>query len=214
MSRPGRLGIVGGTFDPIHWGHLDAAAAAADALALTDVVFVPSHVPPHPPDGPRASAFHRFAMAALATQSVTYACVSDVELARSGPSYSADTLAAFHADGWHASQIYFIIGADAFAEIATWRAYPALLEMCHFVVISRDRTAADVVIARNQQAQDRVSTPASSAAATSTTVIPLAADTRPVSATVVRARIAAGADITGLVPQPVATYIARHALYR
>jgi len=214
MIRPGRLGIVGGTFDPIHWGHLDAAAAATDALALTDVVFVPSHVPPHRPEGPRASAFHRFAMAALATQSLTYAGVSDVELARSGPSYSADTLAAFHTDGWHASQIYFIIGADAFAEIATWRAYPALLEMCHFVVISRDRTAADVVIARNRQAQDRLSTPASCAAATSTTVIPLAADTRPVSSTMVRARIAAGVDITGLVPQPVATYIARHALYR
>jgi len=214
MSRSGRLGIVGGTFDPIHWGHLDAAAAAVDSLQLTDVVFVPSHVPPHRPAGPKASAFHRFAMAALATHALDYAAVSDVELMRSGPSYSADTLAAFHADGWHASQIFFVIGADAFAEIAMWRAYPQLLDLCHFVVITRNGTSADAVIRRNPQALARLGTPATCTAGGSTTVLSLSADTRPVSSTAVRAQVAAGVDITESVPEVVATYIARHALYR
>ncbi len=215
MRRDGRLGIVGGTFDPIHWGHLDAATAATGALGLTELIFVPSHVPPHRPARPRASAFHRFAMAALATAALPHATVSDIELQRTGPSYSADTLASLHAQGWAASQIFFVIGADAFAEIATWRSYPALLDLCHFAVVSRDRTAADAVAVRDPAMQARLATPDTLMAShPGTTVIPLCVETRSVSSTLVRAQVAAGFDITPLVPQPVATYIARHALYR
>ncbi len=214
-KREGRLGVVGGTFDPIHWGHLDAATAATRALALTELIFVPSHVPPHRPARPKASAFHRFAMAELATGGMPCAAVSDIELQRSGPSYSADTLASLHAQGWQASQIFFIIGADAFAEIATWRGYPALLDLAHFAVVSRDRTAADAVAGRDPGMQARLARPESlTASRQATTVIPLTVETRPVSSTLVRARVAAGLDISELVPQPVATYIARHALYR
>lgn len=215
MTHGSRLGIVGGTFDPIHWGHLDAASATASALGLTNLLFVPSHVPPHRPSSPRASAFHRFAMAALATQTLPRAAVSDIELQRAGPSYSADTLAALHAQGWDRSQIFFVIGADAFAEIATWRGYPALLDLCHFAVVSRDRTAADAVAGRHPELAARLATPAAhTAPGHATTIIPLGVETRPVSSTLVRARVAAGLDITNLVPEPVATYIARHALYR
>lgn len=215
MRREGRLGVVGGTFDPIHWGHLDAATAATGALGLTELIFVPSHVPPHRPARPRASAFHRFAMAALATAALPHATVSDIELQRTGPSYSADTLASLHAQGWEASQIFFVIGADAFAEIATWRGYPALLDLCHFAVVSRDRTAADAVAGRDPAMQARLATPDTlTASHPGTTVIPLCVETRSVSSTLVRAQVAAGLDITPLVPQPVATYIARHALYR
>jgi nicotinate-nucleotide adenylyltransferase len=215
MRQDGRLGVVGGTFDPIHWGHLDAAGAAASALALTHVLFVPSHVPPHRPASPRASAFHRFAMAALATQTLPHSSVSDVELTRSGPSYSVDTLTTLQAQGWDASQIFFVIGTDAFAEIATWRAYPALLDLCHFAVVSRDTAAADAIAGHDPGLRARLATPDRlTTSGPATRIIPLAAETRPVSSTLVRARVAAGLDITELVPHPVATHIARHALYR
>ncbi|MGE0393991.1 MAG: nicotinate-nucleotide adenylyltransferase [Vicinamibacterales bacterium] len=214
MTRGGRLGVVGGTFDPIHWGHLDAANAATGALALTDLLFVPSHVPPHRPARPHASAFHRFAMTALATQALPHAAVSDIEVQRPGPSYSVETLASLHAQGWDASQIFFVIGADAFAEIATWRGYPALLDLCHFAVVSRDATAADAVARRQPGLVARITAPAAlGPSAHGTAIVPLGVDTRPVSSTLVRSRVAAGLDISDLVPPPVATYIARHALY-
>jgi nicotinate-nucleotide adenylyltransferase len=215
MTHGRRLGIVGGTFDPVHWGHLDAAGAAASALGLTDLLFVISHVPPHRPSSPQASAFHRFAMVALATQDLPHAAVSDLELRRSGPSYSADTLASLHAQGWAPSQIFFVIGADAFAEIETWHAYPALLDLCHFAVVSREAAGADTVATRNPDVAARLATPDRvTTSGTATRVIPLCVETRPVSSTLVRARVAAGLDAADLTPHAVATYITRHALYR
>lgn len=215
MMRQGRLGVVGGTFDPIHWGHLDAALAAASQLDLTNLLFVPSHVPPHRTTPPRVSAFHRFAMTALAVQDIPTATVSDIEVLRSGPSFSVDTLSVLHGMGWQAPQIFFIIGSDAFAEIATWRAYPALLEMAHFVVISRagapslaERTTPPAIASRLAAPQDLARD------AGTTRVIPVTVQTRPVSSTVVRQRIATNDDISELVPPPVETYIARHGLYR
>src|SRR5262245_34091585 len=121
MSR--RLGILGGTFDPIHYGHLDAAAAARSALSLDEILLVPASDPPHRPVDPRASGFHRFAMAALATRDIEGCRLSDLELQRSGPSYTALSLRDLHGAGWKPSQLFFILGADAFAEIASWHDY-------------------------------------------------------------------------------------------
>src|SRR5688500_12466904 len=112
MTR--RLGVLGGTFDPVHFGHLDAADAARSALALDEVRFVPSHDPPHRPGHPLSSPFHRFAMVALALDGRQGFAVSDVELSRKGSSYTWDTLRALHEAGWHPSQLFFIVGADAF----------------------------------------------------------------------------------------------------
>src|SRR5919108_3609672 len=117
-SRGNRIGILGGTFDPIHCGHLEAATAARDALNLTQVMIVPSHAPPHRSDPPVASPFHRFAMAALAVNGVAGLIASDDELIAAGRSYTANTLDRLRSTGWAASQIFFIIGADAFAEVA------------------------------------------------------------------------------------------------
>src|SRR5690348_12312962 len=107
MRRALRLGVFGGTFDPIHVGHLDAAAAARSALALDDVLFLPSHVPPHRSADPRATMFHRFAMVALATNGLAASRVSDLELRRPGASYTYETLLALHAEGWAPSQLFF-----------------------------------------------------------------------------------------------------------
>ena len=210
-----RLGILGGTFDPVHLGHLDAARKATEALRLDRVLFIPAHDPPHRPRDPKGSAFHRFALISLAIQDQERYAVSDMELRRTGASYTALTLRDLHGSGWSASQIFFIIGSDAFAEIATWYDYPAILDACHFVVIAREGTTLDAAIQRNPALAGRVRPAGADAGVhTSTGVFPVLATTMPVSSTEVRARLAAGRSVEDLVPAAVARYIHRHGLYR
>ncbi len=138
MSPTVRVGLLGGTLDPIHLGHIEAAAAARRALDLDRVYTLPSHLPPHRSQQPVASGYHRFAMTALAVNGVDGLTASDVELRTPGPSYTADTLSRFRErSGLSAAQIFFITGADAFAEIETWYRYPEVLDLAHFVVVSR-----------------------------------------------------------------------------
>jgi nicotinate-nucleotide adenylyltransferase len=208
-----RLGILGGTFDPMHYGHLDAGAAAQRALALDEVRVVPSHDPPHRVD-PHASAFHRFALAALAIQAQHGWTVSDVEVSRQGPSYTVDTLRALSGDGWMPQQRFFVLGADAFAEIADWREFPAVLDEAHFVVVARAGAALDAAVARTPALRSRLRAPAGAGVRwESTGIFLVEAETRDVSATAIRARLAAGASIDDLVPLAVARHIAAHRLY-
>jgi nicotinate-nucleotide adenylyltransferase len=214
-----RIGLLGGTFDPVHCGHLDAALAARDAIGLTQVLFVPAHVPPHRDRAPQASAYHRFAMTALAVLEHEEFLASDLELSRPGPSFSVDTLRLLHAAGWRASQLFFITGVDAFGEIATWRDYPALLDEGHFVVVTRPGHSADALPDRvpalaarfvrsdDRAALDRV------LAGDSPRIILVEADTTAVSSTEIRRRVQAGDPIHDCVPVPVARHIARHRLY-
>jgi nicotinate-nucleotide adenylyltransferase len=104
-----RIGILGGTFDPIHLGHLEAASAARRELSLDRILILPARTPPHRSIEPRASVFHRFAMAALAAAERDM-IVSDLELRREGPSYTALTLEALHRDGYSPLNLYFITG--------------------------------------------------------------------------------------------------------
>jgi nicotinate-nucleotide adenylyltransferase len=211
---PRRVGVLGGTLDPIHSGHIAAATAARDALDLSCVDVVPSRVPPHRPVQPQASSYHRFAMAALAVAGKSRLTVSDDELRLDGPSYTAETLERLHARGIAASQIFFITGADAFAEIATWKRYPEVLDLANFVVVSRPGHRIDALPARLPALADRMR-PA--AAATSDGAKPLIyllqAATPDVSSTVVRERLRRGEPITGLVPPLVETHIVQHRLY-
>jgi nicotinate-nucleotide adenylyltransferase len=126
-----RIGILGGTFDPIHWGHLEAAFAAESALALMRVLVVPSSMPPHRAQ-PHASSFHRFAMVSLALGGRAGWRASDLELRDEAQSYTSATLQKFHERGYKASELYFILGSDAFAEIMSWMNYPAILDLAHF----------------------------------------------------------------------------------
>lgn len=212
MTR--RLGVLGGTFDPVHVGHLDAADAARSALALDDVLFVPSHDPPHRTGHPHATAFHRFALVALAVDGRTGYRVSDLEVRRQDSSYTSDTLRRLHAAGWQPSQLYFLLGTDAFAEIATWHEFPAVLDGAHFVVVARPGVTIDEALARTPDLRRRVR-PAGGAAdnAGPTAVFLVAARTRDVSSTVIRARLAAQQAIDNLVPAAVARHIAAHHLY-
>ena len=212
MTR--RLGVLGGTFDPVHFGHLDAAAAARAALGLDDILFMPSHDPPHRPVDPRATAFQRFALVALAIDGLPGYRVSDEELRRQGSSYTSDTLRALHAAGWSPLQIFFILGADAFAEIASWHQFPAVLDAANFAVIARPGTTIDGALARTPALRSRVRPPTPDAlAGPATGVFLVEAATRDVSSTDIRARLAARQSIDDLVPSSVARHIAAHHLY-
>ena len=229
-SRPGEnagvIGILGGTFDPIHCGHVAVALAARDALGLDAVTLVPTRVPPHRSRQPYASIYHRFAMTALAALSEEGLEVSDLELDAPGPSYTSMLLERLHGEGYDASHIVFIIGADAFAEIATWHNYPAILNRCHFAVISRPGQQADELRARLPGLADRFITiapetrapngvGATSVALTSQApaIFLIGAATPDVSSTEIRERRRAGLPIDGLVPAAVEQYIRRHTLY-
>ena len=215
MSRARRLGVLGGTFDPIHLGHLDAGDAARAALSLDTILLIPAHEPPHRPIYPRASEYHRFALVSLAVAERNGYRVSDIELVRQGPSYTADTLRSLHAAGWNASQLFFILGTDAFAEIAAWYEFPSFLDLAHFVVIARPGTTIETAAARTPQLLTRMcGVPHGEGIADGPTRIFLVeAQTHDVSSTAIRERLAAAQPIDDLVPAPVARHILTHHLY-
>jgi len=209
-----RIGLLGGTFDPVHYGHLDAAHAAQTALQLDEVQLMPAHDPPHRQEDPRGSAFHRFALLALAIEPYPWMRASDRELRRSGPSYTIDTLHALHRSGLQPSQIFFILGTDAFAEIASWRSYPQVLDAAHFVVIARPGTTTSTALARVPAHEARLWSGHTHAPDTAKTAIfVVEARTRDVSSTLIRARLAAGERIDDLMPAAVARHILVHHLY-
>jgi nicotinate-nucleotide adenylyltransferase len=208
------LGVLGGTFDPIHFGHLTTAQAAQTALQLDRVRFVPAAHPPHRTDSPRADGYHRLEMIRLAIGDEPDWEVSDYELERAGPSYTADTLAALHHDGFEPSDLFFITGADAFAEIATWHRYPAVLDAAHFVVVRRPGTSLDGLHERLPELVARMTTPTDRPDLGRPRIILIDAPTADVSSTTIRHRISRGEPIDGLVPPAVAAYIAQNQLYR
>ena len=214
MSPRPRVGVLGGTFDPIHLGHLAAAHAAQEAVSIDCMKFVPSARPPHRPDRPRASEYHRVEMIRRAIDDVTGWEVSDLELRRHGPSYTWDTLVSLHEEGLSPLQIFFIIGADAFAEIATWHRYPEVLDGAHFVVITRPGISLDTVRTRVPALVPRMVTPADVATAASPRIISVESRTPDVSSTIIRARAERGESLDSLVPAAVAAYIRHHGLYQ
>lgn len=208
-----RLGILGGTFDPLHCGHVDAAEAAFAALDLARMFVITSNVPPHRPQ-PFASSFHRFAMVALAIAGKPGWRASDLELRTPSPSYTSATLKKFHDRGYAAADLFFVIGADAFADIATWRDYPTILRAAHFVVVSRPGFPVEQLPRRLPMLADRmVRTPVEVAALAHPMIILIDAATADVSSTAIRQRRASGESIDGLVPLAVQQHIEQHGLY-
>lgn len=220
MTQQRRIGVLGGTFDPVHLGHLGAAEVARSTLALDEVLVVPSHIPPHRLARPGASGYHRFAMVALAVASTRGLAASDVELVREGRSYTATTLRGLHRRGFSPSQLFFITGADAFAEIATWHEYPAVLDLGHFVVIARPGFPVETVRSRLPGLASRMRTVAGSGWSQTaedppdrTSILLVEAATPDVSSTQIRERIRGAQPLTGLVPRAVEIHIYRHGLY-
>jgi nicotinate-nucleotide adenylyltransferase len=212
MTRTSRVGILGGTFDPIHCGHLDLGDAASSALALTEIIAVTANIPPHRPQ-PIASSYHRFAMVVLALADRERWRASDLELSSEGPSFTARTLQHFRDRGFAPTELCFIVGADAFAEIETWMEFPAILDRAHFAVVSRPGHPVGGLRARLPAVAPRMTDPTGIAGATAPLIFLIDAPTADVSSTAIRRRLAAGEPIADLVPPGVRQHIERHGLY-
>jgi nicotinate-nucleotide adenylyltransferase len=207
-----RVGILGGTFDPIHCGHLDVADAAASTLALTSVFMIPSNIPPHRPQ-PFASAYHRFAMVALAVAERPAWRAVDLELRSTTPSYTSSTLGHLRNRAYAPNELFFIIGADAFGEIATWHDYPAILDAAHFVVVSRPGSPVGRLAQRLPHLAPRMVTATNAIAPASPSIILIDAPTADVSSTAIRQTLGEGTAIDGMVPAGVRQHIEQHGLY-
>ncbi len=216
MTAARRIGLLGGTFDPIHVGHVETAHAARRALALDEVIVLPSRMPPHRQLQPLASPYHRFAMCALAVNGLAGLAAGDLELSAPGPSYTADTLTRFgERSGLDRSQIFFITGADAFADIASWHRYPGVLNLANFVVVSRPGFPAGDMPARLPELRSRMRPATDDARGPASDLGIFLVDMRTpdVSSTEVRRRLARGDALDGLVPALVDTHILQHRLY-
>ncbi len=140
-----RIGIMGGTFDPIHLGHLRAAQEIYLAFGLDRIIFVPAARPPHKEEGVKASALHRYEMVSLATVFTPSFTVSPIELKRPGKSYSVETVREFTRIYGPETKIYFILGVDAFLEMGTWKEARELLRLTRVIVTARPGWRLDEV---------------------------------------------------------------------
>lgn len=201
-----RVGLYGGTFDPIHVGHLIVARAVRERLELERVILIPSARPPHKPAVTLADAPHRLAMARLAVAHEPGLAVSDCELRRSGPSYTIDTVAEFRQSLGPDAEIVWIIGADTLGELASWHRVGELVDACRFVIAVRPGwETRDTSSLRGPLSDEQIDRLEASVIETPRI---------DVSATDVRQRIARGRSIRWLVPDSVRAYIAQHILYQ
>jgi nicotinate-nucleotide adenylyltransferase len=204
-------GWLGGTFDPIHYGHLDVARAAHQALALARVTLVPSNVPPHRAQ-PQASSADRVAMARLAADQ-PWMDVSTVEVDADGPSYTWVTLDRLEAGGMDLRTMILITGADAFAGILSWHRATELLARVCVAVVSRPGHPVDALPRLLPALAAAMCRPSTWARSPRPCIVLVDAPTSPVSSTQVREEALAGRSLVGLVPDEVEAYIAAHGLY-
>ncbi|MFH1985329.1 MAG: nicotinate-nucleotide adenylyltransferase [Pseudomonadota bacterium] len=224
--NPGlRIGVFGGTFNPVHVGHIQTVLEVKKALALDALFLVPAAVPPHKEKAHVAGARDRMAMLLLALSETPGVVVSDMELRRKGPSYSVDTIRDIRALLPPETELFFILGSDAFLEINTWHAYRALFEEISFIVMRRRTGTADPPENALKPLSELMATQVSPGYSYDPdlrafrhpwmkTVYLFDNTERAVSATVIRERVRAGIAIDGLVPETVAAYIARKGLYQ
>jgi nicotinate-nucleotide adenylyltransferase len=217
MRRSARIGILGGTFNPIHLGHLRSAEEIAEDLELERVLFIPSAEPPHKGRSNLAPAPHRMAMVRLAIARNPRFRASAVEIERGGRSYSVETLRQLRTRLGSEYELYFILGLDAFREIESWKEYAAIFALAHLVVISRPPAVLEAKRARVPVAvrsqfcyrPRRGWIHRSGHTVLFRSVTPLA-----ISASDIRSRLLRRGSIRYLVPPPVERYIARHGLYQ
>jgi nicotinate-nucleotide adenylyltransferase len=215
-----RVGILGGTFNPIHVGHLIFAEAFRERLALDRVLFVPAGTPPHKPPGGLAPALHRYAMVALAVAGHPVFVASPVEVERTGPSYSADTVEAL-AGAWPGARLVFLMGSDAFLELPTWRTPERIAALATLAVGHRAGSAFDpegdaarAILARLGRGPWRPVPPTAPEALAPGDFALVETRSVGVSAREVRRQVAAGESVRYLVPLAVSEYIVAHRLYR
>lgn len=198
-----KIGIMGGTFDPIHIGHLVTAEAVRMQFNLECVLFIPAGDPPHKQGCVVTPAMQRFIMTVVATASNPFFRVSAMELERSGPSYTVDTvqaLADYYGDD---TELYFIVGADAVKELDTWHEIDRLLGLCYFVAATRPGSvsAIDKVVEQfGAKGRERI--------------LRLTNPELEISSTDIRERVKKSVSIKYIVPESVEQYILKEKLYR
>ena len=212
-----RVGLLGGTFDPVHVGHLAVAAAAREALVLDSVLFIPAARPPHKPGQVASSFADRVAMLSAAVQGQGGFFVSSLEAEREQPSYTIDTLTILRQQLGEVVELFFIVGLDAFAELATWKEYERIPSYANLVVIERPggqpQDFADLVNRLFGGFVGRGEEQCWSFPGVRGRICLLSLPPLPVSSTQVRQRIARGESVHELVPPGVEQYIKAHGLY-
>lgn len=213
MTRPLHVGILGGTFDPVHIGHLRSALEVAELLDLDEMRLIPCARPPHR-ETPSSTAEDRLAMVRCAVQQQPPLRVDDRELKRDKPSYTIDTLESLRQELGPVPRLYLLLGWDAFCGLPNWHSWGALLDYCHILVLQRpDADSEPPEALRNLLAARSVADPKALTGPSGQIAFvwqtPLA-----VSATQIRHLLAMGRSVRFLVPDAVLNYINAHGLYR
>ncbi|MGC4099181.1 MAG: nicotinate-nucleotide adenylyltransferase [Nitrospira sp.] len=223
-SVPQRLGLLGGSFNPIHNGHLTIAHHVLERMQLSGVLFIPNGDPPHKPDGSLAPAAVRFEMVRLAIADSPLFMISDIEMQRTGKSYSIDTIRALHHHYGPSTELFFVIGLDAFLDFPTWREPRELLKLCHFVVVSRPEQSFQTLVKMpllpglhlsalaqlDTGDQNRLDIQIPSGPGITCLAIPPSST----SASDIRWRIRSGLPLANRLPPAVESYILRYSLYQ
>lgn len=214
-----RIGLLGGTFNPVHEGHMRLSREVRKKFALNKILFIPSYIPPHKQTAEIASPEDRFAMVQLAIRRNPLYIASPIEIEAQEKSYSIltlDKVKNIYRDAW----VFFIVGIDAFLEIETWRSYQEVLEQCHFIVTSRP---GDLLAeARDALPEDyaekiydlRESESVGEDLILKFRIFLLSINALDVSSTEIRRRIRQGQSVKGFVPEAVEVYIKRKKLYQ
>ena len=216
-NRPIRIGVLGGTFDPIHLGHLRTAEEMAFEMDLDRVLVIPAGLPPHKTREPLSPFPHRLEMARLACKPSSVLEVSDMEGKREGPSYSIETLQELGRVFGPQAELFFILGTDAFEEIHTWKDYNDLFSLSNFVVVQRpgfDLQAMGSILSRLGVEYKEGNQGGMYTLSTGKAVFLRQATFMDISSTRIRALVKEGRSIRFLVPDTVLNYIEQTRLYR
>ncbi len=200
--RSRRVGILGGSFDPVHYGHLVAAQECLARLGLDQVLFVPAACSPLKPDRPLTAAVHRVAMVELAIAGNPRFCLSRVDLERPGPSYTVDMLAALHRELGPAAELYLIVGMDSLRDLPAWHRPHEIIRQCRLAAVPRPGVQCNM-----DELEARIP-------GVRTVLDMVPAPEIGISSTEIQSRVRAGLPIRYQVPEAVERYIQEHGLYR
>ena len=223
MDQRKRIAIYGGTFDPVHVAHLEIARRVSQLFAIDEFLFVPARAAPHKLDRDVSSPLHRYAMLALATQTDPRLLISTVEMDEPGRQYTIDTLTHFRSQSEASADLFFVMGADSWSEITTWREWERLMTLANLIVVTRPGVEFSAVNAGGAVAERVVDIRGQTSGSVPLTVEPgsrkifvtdvVAMD---ISATQIRQAVRENRseDLNRLVPLEVANYIRKYRLYR
>jgi nicotinate-nucleotide adenylyltransferase len=210
-----RVAVFGGSFNPVHYGHLLLADEVLERLGLDRVLFVPAATPPHKPAAQLAPAADRFAMVRLAIAGHPGFAASDVELRRAGPSYTVDTLQELAASG---DELFLVIGSETFLDLLSWRDPRRVASLARLVVVPRSGSAFDPESAAAQKVLREIGVEGgfvrAGGALPSRSVVIVHATSLPLSASELRRRVREGRSLAYRMPPAVIDYVRTHGLYR